>query len=80
MTCWEYYFAHITNTIFPDGETVQDMVNRLGRDGWELVGFDVHNQGWFKRPLPDAPVDESASQGQAAARTDRPGRAKPRRR
>lgn len=66
MTRWEYYFTVITNMTFPDGETVQDLVNRLGRDGWELVGFDVHNQAWFKRPLPDAAVMESASERQAA--------------
>jgi hypothetical protein len=67
MTYWEYCFTHITNTNFPDRETAQDLVNRLGRDGWELVGFDVHNQAWFKRPLPDAAVMESASERQATA-------------
>ena len=66
MTHWEYYFTIITNMNSPDGETVQDLVNRLGCDGWELVGFDVHNQAWFKRPLPDKAVMESASERQAA--------------
>ena len=60
MTRWEYYLTVITNMNSPDGETVLDSVNRLGRDGWELVGFDVHNHAWFKRPLPDAAVRESA--------------------
>ena len=50
----------------PDSGTVEDLVNRLGRDGWELVGFDVHNQAWFKRPLSDAAAMESASERQDA--------------
>jgi hypothetical protein len=54
MTCWEYHSMQITNINYPGGETAQDLVNRLGRDGWELVGFDVHNEAWFKRPLSDA--------------------------
>ena len=53
MTRWEYHFIQVTNAPFLHGGTVPDFVNELGRDGWELVGFDVHNQAWFKRPLQD---------------------------
>jgi hypothetical protein len=62
MTRWEYHFTVIAKVITPGGETVQDLTNGLGRDGWELVGFDVHNQAWFKRPLPDAAVTGSEHQ------------------
>jgi hypothetical protein len=65
MIRWEYHFTVVTNMTLPDGGTVQDLVNRLGRDGWELVGFDVHNQAWFKRQLPDAAMKEVASDRQA---------------
>jgi len=37
----------------------------LGRDGWELVGFDVHNQAWFKRPLQDIGKEGSVPGRQA---------------
>jgi hypothetical protein len=67
MTRWEYWFTHITNVNFPDRETAQDLVNRLGSDGWELVGFDVHNQAWFKRPLPDVGVTETAAEREVTA-------------
>ena len=53
MTHWEYHFIQVTNAPFLHSGTVPDFVNELGRDGWELVGFDVHNQAWFKRPLQD---------------------------
>jgi hypothetical protein len=62
MTRWEYYFTVIAKLTSPDGEPVQDWINRLGGDGWELVGFDVHNQAWFKRPVPDAGVIGSERQ------------------
>lgn len=61
MTRWEYRFTHITNVNFPDRETAQDLVNRLGSDGWELVGFDVHNQAWFKRRLARGVLDRHAT-------------------
>ena len=32
MTRWEYHFTHITNVNFPESETAQDLVSRLGRD------------------------------------------------
>jgi hypothetical protein len=67
MTRWEYRFTHITNVNFPDGETAQDLVNRLGSDGWELVGFDVHNQAWFKRPLPASGTTETVAEREVAA-------------
>jgi hypothetical protein len=65
MTRWEYHFTVIAKTTSPDGEPVQDLINRLGCDGWELVGFDVHNQAWFKRPMLD--VAEMGPERQAAA-------------
>ena len=66
MTRWEYYFTVIAKMTLPDSGTVEDLVNRWGRDGWELVGFDVHNQAWFKRPLSDAAAMDSASERQDA--------------
>jgi len=51
----------------PDRETAQDLVNRLGSDGWELVGFDVHNQAWFKRPLADVGATETITERKVAA-------------
>jgi hypothetical protein len=66
MTRWEYYFTVIAKMTLPDSGTVQDLVNRLGHEGWELVGFDVHNQAWFKRPLSAAAAMEPASERQDA--------------
>jgi hypothetical protein len=33
----------------------------LGGDGRELVGFDVHNQAWFKQPLPDVAEEKAVA-------------------
>ena len=33
MQKWEYRMAHVGDAF----ETLQDLLNRLGRDGWELV-------------------------------------------
>ena len=64
MTRWEYHFIQVTNAPFLHSGTVPDFVNELGRDGWELVGFDVHNQAWFKRPLQD--IGEKSVPGRQA--------------
>lgn len=47
----------------PSSQTsLLDALNRLGRDGWELVGFDsASNQFYFKREL--------AASGQAEIRS-----------
>ena len=65
MTRWEYHFIQVTNAPFLHSGTVPDFVNELGRDGWELVGFDVHNQAWFKRPLQDIGEEGSVPGRQA---------------
>jgi hypothetical protein len=67
MIRWEYHSTQIANIHCPSGVRAQDLVNQLGRDGWELIGFDVHNQAWFKRPLPDAAAVESTSERQNRA-------------
>jgi len=61
MTRWEYHFIQVANAPFPHSGTVPDFVNELGRNGWELVGFDVHNQAWLKRPLPDVSEEEAVA-------------------
>ena len=61
MTRWEYHFIQVTNAPFLHSGTVPDFINKLGGDGWELVGFDVHNQAWFKRPLPEVGEEEAVA-------------------
>ena len=65
MARWEYHFIQVTKAPFVHSGTVPDFINELGGDGWELVGFDVHNQAWFKRPLPDVGEEEAAVGRQA---------------
>src|SRR5215472_10667726 len=48
MTRWEYHFIQVTNGPFLHSGTVPDFITKLGGDGWELVGFDVHNQALFR--------------------------------
>ena len=58
MMTWEYQLKQVT---FTDLEDCTASLNRLGRDGWELVAIQANSSGmggpWpiaiFKRPLAD---------------------------
>jgi hypothetical protein len=64
MIRWEYcYYDSEDNTLYKggnvsrvSGEDKLDMLNKLGIEGWELVGSGVVDQGWshtlyFKREI-----------------------------
>jgi len=62
MITWEYQLKPVT---FTDLEDCTASLNRLGRDGWELVAIQASGSGkdgsWpiaiFKRPLADKNSD-----------------------
>ena len=52
---WEYRLVSFYQT--ESNDSAEDMANRLGAEGWELVAIDRQERWAFKRPLGDARPD-----------------------
>ena len=57
MTRWEYLVLRpISSNQHPISDKAQiDILNDLGRQGWELITISREDQAFFKRPVEEAP-------------------------
>ena len=50
----QWTYKVITLDLSMSSESFEDQLNRLGAEGWELVGFDLEiTMFFFKRLVPD---------------------------
>ena len=54
MTKWEYLYVIIKTDYFSNPQSVTNELNEYGKDGWELINFQILENGSrhvaFKRP------------------------------
>jgi hypothetical protein len=58
MAQWEYSKRNLNEG--PAKTTDVDLLNAVGKDGWELVGITVNNLAYLKRQVPGAATDPPA--------------------
>lgn len=56
MTRWEYKIAQNIDEIHQAGA-----LNKLGAEGWELVGFDGRGIAFFRRPIAETSIRDMAA-------------------